>query len=233
MQGQTECLPDAYEVKNAWEYLYKTDTLKTLCHPVGEDIDDLLLGAHRGYGSLVPAFCDAYIRERNTNVVAVHVAKGATVIADWAAESKRYACARRKILAAIHKTKTIESTEKIYYIWLQGESDAISGTERSADLAALLRYKEALKKDVGIHAFGIIRVGYFTQQAEKDQAIMAAQEDAVEWEKDIIMLTRITARLSRDERFLNPYESGHYNNNGMELLGRVAGQALGSYALIK
>lgn len=226
MQGQTECLPVEPIVENAWEYRMQTDTLVPLRHPVGEDIGDLLLGAHEGYGSLLPAFCRAYIRKTGSRVVAAHVAKGATTIADWDPRGERFITAVRKMRAAIDKAGQSERVDKVLYVWLQGESDALMRTSRADYAAALIAYKNALVREIGIRKFGIIRVGYFSAAPTLDRAIMQAQEDCVRQDGDFCMLTRIAARLSRDPAYLNPAAPGHYNNIGMERLGRAAGYAL-------
>ena len=85
------------------------------------------------------------------------------------------------------------------------------------------------KKDAGIDAFGIIRVGYFTAEHEYDEAIMRAQETACGSDADFIMLTRITAEMSLDPAWLNPRAAGHYNNRAMTEIGNRAGFALAQY----
>ena len=63
MQGQTESCPDMSPVEHALEYRFLTNTLVPLRHPVGENIGDLLRAAAYGNGSLVPAFCKAYVQK--------------------------------------------------------------------------------------------------------------------------------------------------------------------------
>lgn len=72
MQGETEGLPEVnLLVEGAYEYHFLSDTFVDLKHPVGEDINgDLLCGAKNGCGTLVPNFCDTYIRETGKKVVA-------------------------------------------------------------------------------------------------------------------------------------------------------------------
>lgn len=226
MQGQTESLPEEAPVGGAFEYLYETDAFRPLAHPVGENFGELLLAAHEGHGSLVSSFCRAYREACGEEVAAIHAAKGATTIADWHPNGERYAFALKKICAGISAAKRLGEMRKIYYIWLQGESDAIEGRSEEEYLRALVEYKNALMRDTGIQKFGMIRVGYFVND-ERDLAIMRAQERAVREDKDFVMLTRLTEEFSRDAQFLNPFAPGHYNNRAMELLGRDAGQTLG------
>ena len=147
--------------------------------------------------------------------------------------------AKRKILAGLRKARETQSVDRILYVWLQGESDAIIYTPEEEYYDGLIRYKNTLKAEFGVEKFGIIRVGYFVRTAPwlacegseadriaRDEAIMRAQERAVETDKDFVMLTRLTERLSLDPEYINPYASGHYNNKAMELLGAEAGEAL-------
>lgn len=226
MQGQTESCPDEAPVQGAWEYRLREDELRPLAHPVGEDYDDLLLAAHEGHGSLLPAFCRAYIAACGEEVTAIHVAKGATTVAEWLEDQPRYALALKKIRSGIEAAKRRAPIGKIYYIWLQGESDAIVSTSEEDYLQRLILFKNTLVRDVGIDRFGIIRVGYFVYD-ERDEVIMQAQERAVREDGDFVMLSREAAELSKDERFVNPFAAGHYNNAGMERLGSESGRILG------
>ena len=239
MQGQTEGLPsDNQAVDGALEYRYLTDTLVPLAHPVGEDIlfgeQSLLLGAHNGCGSLVPAFCKEYTKGSGKKVVAIHAARGATKIEEWLPNTERYRVLVNKINKGVEKANEMERVENIRFVWLQGCSDAIAHTSLEVYKNAFSELKTALKKDTGISAFGLIRVGYFAKtvgwlkngtQEEKtlcDEAIMQAQEEIVRENGDSVMLSRICSELSLDENYLNPYEDGHYNNAGMERIGADA-----------
>ena len=139
-----------------------------------------------------------------------------------------------KIRKGIDKAREKEEIGHIFFIWLQGESDAIKGTSSQAYLDYLRVLKDALKRDVGIEKFGVIQVGYFVstctwcasldKRTERDEAIMHAQEQAVESDSDFVMLTKICPKLSQQAEFINPQADGHYNNAGMEIIGREAGE---------
>lgn len=239
MEGQTEGPPESnIPVENAFEYRFAQDNLTPLAHPVGESVEDLIFGATMGYGSLVPDCCRAYVNRTNCTVVAIHAACGNTRIDEWSKGTPRYDCAIKKIKAGIEKAKTLGDIRKIYYVWLQGESDAINRTSENEYIRLLTTYKNDLKNDIGIDKFGIIEVGYFcatvrwltdrTKDDGKacDEAIMRAQEKLPSIDDDFVMLTQICKTLSLDERYINPFEDGHYNNLAMELIGKEAGIAL-------
>ncbi len=243
MQGQTEGLPqDNAPINGAWEYAYKEDVFRPVQHPVGETLEEngqaLLLSAHNGNGSLVPAFCKEYSQKSGKKVLAVHVAKGATTISEWQPNTLRYHAMIKKILAAKKKAQEIGAIECVYFVWLQGESDAIEGTKEAEYYNQFITLKNALKKDVGASIFGIIKVGYFASQAtwydvgdiesrvQKDENIMRAQERIVKENSDCIMLTRVCVEISKNASYINPFESGHYNNKAMKRIGEEAAQEL-------
>ena len=242
MQGQTEGLPKNNQTVNgALEYRFLTDKLIPLQHPVGEDIakEQYLLASHEGGGCLVPAFCRAYVEKTGRQVTAIHVARGNTSLAEWQEGTNRFNQAVEKIRAGIEKVKRAYTIEHIYYVWLQGETDAILGTTEEAYLDGLIRYKNSLKKEVGIEKFGIIKVGYFyctsqwhsaissyEEKKKNDETIMRAQERAVKEDSDFVMLTEICETMSLQKEYINPKASGHYNNLGMEIIGELAGETL-------
>ena len=240
MQGQTEGLPEInIPVDSALEYRYLTNTLIQVEHPIGEDINDgLLLGADAGGGSLIPDFCHAYVKTAKTQVIAIHVARGATTVSEWQKGMPRYELALKKILAGISKARENYEIGKIYYIWLQGESDAIARTSKENYEKMLTNLKNSLKSDAGIDKFCIIEVGYFCGAVTwlhdrtieegrlHDEAIMQAQEDLCVKDRDFCMLTQICKTLSLDKANINPFAQGHYNNKAMVLIGTEAGKAL-------
>ena len=242
MQGQTEGLPTVNEpVKGALEYHFFGDELVELKHPVGEDINPEMGVARssQGGGSLVPACCRAYVQATGREVIAIHAARGNTTLGEWRKGTHRHWNMAKKIRAGLAKAKELGEIGHIYYVWLQGESDAIIGTSTEEYVAMLTEYKNTLKKEFGIEKFGIIKVGYFyctsqwhqhigTYETRKvfDEAIHKAQELAVERDGDFVMLTRICTEMSMNPTYINPEASGHYNNAGMEIIGGEAGTAL-------
>lgn len=239
MEGQTECLPTPNEsVTNAWEYRLLSDDLRPVCHPVGEDLEPLLGGACYGFGSLAPDCCRAYTKATGRAVVMIHAAQGATTVAQWQKGTPRYEKAVEKLRAGIQKAATRGTVKNIYYVWLQGESDALERTTGEEYMERLIAYKNDLKQDVGIHRFGILQVGYFCRTARwldgrtpeegrlDDEVIQQAQETLVARDSDFVMLTREAVPMSLDPQYINPQADGHFNNLGLSILGRLAGEAL-------
>ena len=245
MQGQSECLSNTEPVPGAHEYKFLTDTIVPLQNPVGEDIksdfsegypftkttdqgawveDHIAGSACYGHDNLVPAFCDAYIAAAKREVLAVHVAKGSTEIAWWLPGGQSYGLLVKKTNAAKKKV----DAERVFFVWLQGESDAIDANTKSYYKNQLITLCEALKKDVGIEKFGIIRVGRFTND-HRDDEIIAAQDEICAENTDFLMLTTIATELNKAPQYMNPFVKGHYSAKGLEILGVSGGKALGKF----
>lgn len=241
MMGQTGSIPTPnLPVKNAFEYKYMANEIVPLVHPVGETIGEWLHGAEKGGGgSLVPYFCDAYARLTKKKVLAVHAAHANTTVGEWLYGTQNYAVAQKKITAALKAARTNSEVEKVYYVWLQGETDALISTTENEYKNRLTLYKNQLKEHFKIDLFGIIRVGYFASfvpwlNDERDQAartasdeqIMHAQDELAKTDGDFAILTRILSELSADQNYLNPAAVGHYNNEALKIIGETAGAAL-------
>lgn len=252
MVGCAECLSEDNIVEGAFEYKYLENALTPLKNPVGEDItfdgkrgevfmqDDKTGTRERTYATesaawshtnLVPAFCRAYIKCTKASVVAVHIAKSATEICEWLPQTRRYDFLVKKASAAIETTRSKFDVGNIYFVWLQGESDAIAARSKKYYKQKITALNDALKTDLGIDKFGVIRVGRFTNDARDDEIISAQDEICVE-NGDFLMLTTIAAELCSKPEYMHPAPEarGHYSAKGLELLGRTAGEALGRYA---
>lgn len=242
MQGQSECLSESSVVKNAYEYKWLTDEMLPLKNPVGENItysmnegyavmpdtdimswlNEHALGAScYGHTNLIPAFCRTYTEMTQKQVLAVHAAKGSTSISEWLPDTAIYSALVQKARAAIKQI----NPERIFLIWLQGESDAIASVPKDAYKAALHMLCDALKDDLKIDLFGIIRVGRFTND-DRDLEIIAAQDEVCRENDHFAMLTDIATQLNEQSEYMNPYVNGHYSAKGLELLGITAAKAL-------
>ena len=243
MQGQSDCLSENQVVQNAFEYKWLTDQLVPLKNPVGEDITyDLTKGCYfdgktitpsdwrnkhvtgsacYGYTNLVPAFCRRYLKDVDTQVTAVHVAKGSTTILNWLPDTKAYQVLVQKASGAIKKA----NAKNVYFVWLQGESDALESRSKKEYKQHLLTLCTALKKDLGIKFFGIIRVGRFTND-QRDLEIINAQDEICIENNNFVMLTEIATDLNTKSEYMNPNAVGHFNAKGLELLGSSACEGL-------
>lgn len=249
MQGETERLSENETVRSAYEYKWLTNKLVPLKNPVGEHIrydgtegygissgeeipawlKDHVLGAS-GYGNtnLVPSFCRAYIDQCENSVLAVHTAKGSTVIANWLPGTDGYQAIVEKATAAVKKAKREYTVQNVYVVWLQGESDAICGNSKEYYKEKLTELAAGLKKDLNITKFAVIRVGCFTGD-ERDWQIIEAQDEICRENADFVMLTRVATELNKDPEYMNPNVHGHYSAKGSEILGNAAGGALGKF----
>ena len=243
MQGQSEALSENEVVERAFEYKYLDDSLSPLKNPVGEDIrysgkggepfthitdqkkwlsDHVLGSACYGHTNLVPSFARAYIQKTQTPIIAVHAAKGSTKIEEWLPGSDGYSALVKKSISAIKKVEKQYKIRRILFVWLQGESDAIYGTTKNEYIERIKLLAHALKSELGIDYFGIIRVGAFTND-ERDMQIISAQDEICREDSFFLMLTDIALELKTDPSMMNPKVRGHYSAKGLEKLGGAAG----------
>lgn len=249
MQGQSEALTNTEIIPNCFEYRYLKDEIIPLKNPVGEDITfDKLQGdrfennvdlqqwlklhvsgsACYGHTNLVPIFCGTYAQTTGNHVLAVHIAKGSTTVAEWLPGTPGYQMIVEKGTSAVEKVKSKENVRHIFFVWLQGESDAVAGNGNAYYKGKITELDKALKKDIAIEKFGIIRVGRFTNDP-RDYEIISAQDEICRENNDFLMLTDIATELNKQEKYMNPFVGGHYSAIGLEKLGYEAGKSLGLY----
>ncbi len=252
MQGQTERLSENEIVATAFEYKFLDDLFVPLQNPVGEDIcydgtrgevysdkvipqewhvSHALGSSSSGKTNLVPSFCRSYIEKTTSNVIAVHAAKGSTDITCWLPPSREFSMMLNKAKAAIKKAKTEFFVRHIFFVWLQGESDAIISRSKDEYKEKLSLLGETLKNELSIDAFGVIRVGKFTRD-ERDLEIIAAQDEICKENDLFLMLTDVAADFCEEcGEMMNPLVGGHYSALGLETLGKLAGETLGKFIL--
>lgn len=249
MQGESEMLLPAHEIKGAFEYKFLSDSIVPLSDPVGENITfDLREGwdyatkkdgwhdcnalgsSYAGNSSLLPSFCEVYVEKTGRDVLAIHSARGSTMIDQWMPESKVYKVLVTKAKAGIKKASEHGNVDKIFLIWLQGESDAIFKKKRDTykEMASVLA--KSLKNDLGIEKVGVIRVGHFTND-ERDDEIIEAQSEICRENSDFLMLTEITTELNKQPEYMNPNVAGHFSAKGLQKLGYEAGKTLAEYVV--
>lgn len=242
MQGQSECLSECEAVAGAYEYKFLSDSLVPLKNPVGEDITYALkegytfqngtsssdwLAAHAlgsacyGHTNLVPTFCRTYTEKTGREVVAVHAAKGSTEIAQWGKGTPIHAVLLEKAKAAIRKVRP----ERIFFVWLQGESDAVAGRKKEEYKRLISEFCFNLQTNLYIERFCIIRVGRFTKDA-RDGEILAAQSEICKEDLRFLMLTELATELNLRPECMHPTIGGHFSAYGLELLGTAAAERL-------
>lgn len=250
MQGQTECLSETAPVAGAQEYRWCEDALIPLANPVGENIrPDLTKGypytdevpqdqwladhvtgsACYGYTNMVPSFCRAYIAQTGAEVLAVHAAKGSTEIAQWLPGTAGFSALTGKAKAALAKIREDFVVDHIFFAWLQGESDAIYKRTKAYYKEKITELCDALRTELGVEKFGIVRVGRFTND-DRDLEIIGAQDEVCAENDAFLMLTDIAVELNKQPIYMNPVVEGHYSAKGLEKLGAEAGTALGIHA---
>lgn len=227
MQGQSEAAPAPFEIatNKAYEYKLLTNALTTVKHPFGEDIDDLLLAAVSGWGSLSPKFAESYYNTTGIPPLMVGVAKGATSISDWIGNA-RYAKVVEKVNGAVAKATASDLiVRNKCFVWLQGENDGVINTVKQTYKQRLLTLWSNLKRDCGFDKFMIIRVAkYFDYNVTP---IIIAQEELAREHDDIIMLTRVTGTFTTVNGLMQSH--WHYTNAGYDLAGNTAAAAAGKY----
>lgn len=244
MEGEAERFPDDNApIDGALEYRYLEDRLVPLRHPCGENITyngKVFLPRHRdGWGTTqscallsawrkrtnpAPFLCDSYVKATGRKVIAVHAAKGATTIEYWLPEGEGYKMLCKKAKKAIELT----NPEHIYFVWLQGESDAIAKKPKDIYKKQMVELYENLNAQLGVEKFGNILVGRFTME-DSDFEIINAQKEVCRENENFIMLTEITETIIYDSQYMNPEAFGHYGLKGQQLIGDLAGKKLAEY----
>ena len=234
MEGEAERFPDDNSpVEGALEYRYLEDKLVPLKHPAGENISyngKVFIPRHRdGWGTTqscallsawrkrtnpVPFFCQSYIKETGRNVIAVHAAKGATTIEYWLRGGQGYEMLCKKAKRAIELTKP----EHIYFVWLQGESDAIAKKQKDVYKKQMIELYESLHEDLGVEIFGnillFIPFGYLWQQKKKGKV----------WKTILAGFL-----LSFAMEFIQPLISTWRTFDVTDIITNTAGAAIGAY----
>lgn len=251
MQGQSESLTSTEVVEHAYEYKFLEDTAQPLKNPVGENIkynmssgyavtgdtklrewlSEHVTGAScYGNTNLVPAFCKEYLNvcDEEIEVIASHSAKGSTQISEWLPGTPGYKIIVDKGEAAIAYARQNGQVGRVFFVWLQGESDAVAGVDKDTYKKSLMVLNQALRIELGIERFGVIRVGRFTRD-ERDMEIICAQNEICNEQKEFLMLTEIATELNENEEYMNPYVKGHYSAKGLEKLGALAGRRFAEY----
>ena len=188
--------------------------------------ESALLSSYEGKANMVPFFCKTYVEKTGHNVVAVHAAKGSTEIDVWQRGMYAYDMMCKKARAAIEKVKP----DRVLFVWLQGESDAIAGRSKAYYREKLEALNQSVKEDLGVEKFCMIQVDRYVGN-ESDLEIIRAQQEACAENPDFLMLTDFTWEMTEDPQYMNPFVVGHFGCYGFEVLGTKAAAPLADYVL--
>ena len=235
-----------YVVPECAEYKWLTDECVPLTDPVGEDItfegkagctftdgtvQNEWLATHVAgsacyHGStLVPPFAKAYTEACGRGVLAVPFAKGSTFLHDWLPGTKAYEMMLRKVSGA---RKYAEDGARVFFVFLQGENDAVFSRTVDEYSKTLTALKDALVRDLGLEKFGVISVGHFCGDA-RDDAIIEAQKRVCRTDGDFLLLTTLASEIHEREECMEPGIPGHFSEKGLAVIGEDAGRTLGEY----
>jgi hypothetical protein len=175
-----------------------------------------------GHGDLVMAFVNAYYTYTKTPIVGISAAKGGTTISQWQSGGTYLPDAINRLTTAKNWLNSNGyKINHIYMVWLQGESDADSGTLAS-DYTSNFNTMLASMKGAGVEKCFLIRVGSassttMTNSPTNLNNIISAQTTIGQTNNDVVMIATITTSLT----ILDQY--GHFNQDEYNTLGNVAG----------
>ena len=249
MQGQTEDVTEFEAVPNAYEYRIFDGGLVPMTRPAGEYIRydgtegyvyspavpiKEFLAAHVAGGpclnsaNMTLPFAKAYINATGNDFVCAHIAKGSTEIKDWMPGTDGYNMIVKKASLAIDAAKAGYEIGKIFFVWLQGESDSLMSRSKEYYKEKITELEEALRRDIGIDKFGIIKIGKFMRD-ERDDEIHNAEEEICRENEHFLMLTDIAPTLSDTPENLHPIYRGHFSSKGLAIIGTKAAETLANY----
>lgn len=173
----------------AYEYKYNGGgSLEEVKNPVGETFGEVEVSSG---SSIVPKFCEDYVKTSGHKIVAVHVARGGRAIAEFVQRSAIYNNIVEKYSACI---KYLEESGNFkigckFYVMYQGESDTNHGLAASSYISRYMNFHNGLKKQLGITQGCIIANGRNTDpdSPEGVKRIFEAQIKICKDNEDIIM----------------------------------------------
>ena len=249
MMGQTECVTEFEAVAGAYEYRLFEGGLAPMNRPAGENIkydgaegypyskavpikewlaDHVAGGPCLNSSNMTLAFAKEYIERTGADFVCAHIAKGSTEIKDWVPGTPGYNMIVKKAKLAVEAAREKYEIGKIFVAWLQGESDSLMSRSREYYKEKITELEEALRRDIGIAKFGIIKIGKFMRD-ERDVEIHTAQYEICDENEHFIMLTDIATTLSDDPECLHPEMRGHFSSKGLSIIGAKAAETLANY----
>lgn len=165
-------------------------------------INDSYAGTPAKSGSMVSAFVNEYYKHTNVPVVGVSASEGGTRIGNWlptpipATADNRYNDAKNRYEAAVAWLNANGyAIRHKYILWCQGESDGDDNTT-PADYATRFATMASAWLSNGIEKIFIVRIGNNRDDATLYDAIMQAQNEIGQTEKNVVMVSTQFAEMA-------------------------------------
>jgi lysophospholipase L1-like esterase len=208
----------------AYEYVYRSDSLKPIIDPVGTNELDFEPAA---MGSAWPAFVHTFYELTGDTLILVPAARGGSSCHEkaelgnygtWALSGRLFNNALRKVEAAMKKTGLPLSG----IIWLQGERDAnamnngkLGQAEYERNLKELvMRFRTALHSKT---PFFIVKTGYYNNHPRMGFDQVRAGQDHVAKQMDSVYIVFEGTNLFINSGLMT--DEIHYNQEGLNKVG--------------
>jgi Carbohydrate esterase, sialic acid-specific acetylesterase len=214
----------------AYEYKSETDEIIHLKDPVGESEPNKAES-----GSLIPSLLLSLYGnlEEKRSTIAIVSAKGGSSVSDWQRGEYLYNLAVNKLNEAITHINSRPDLKigKVYYVWLQGERDAILSTTKEEYINKYKQLHSDLLNDINANEGFMIRTGYDYRDdsdTKMNEKIISAQNSLTNKISDLIMISKLASTFTVENGLVS--EDGvHYTQKGLNILGKDAGENLAEY----
>lgn len=178
-------------------------------------------------GSLLPSFGNSFYRQTKKPVILVQTARGGSSSVAWlrdglVQDSVKQLQALKKKLEK-HKVKI----GHVYMIWMQGETDAKKGIDKATYMSNCRKIFKKMKS-AGTQKFLMIQIGQYRNRKYNVDVIIDAQKTICKKNKDFIMVSDITKKLSNDTKWYR--DDVHFNQPALNKIGAEAGKKAGKLA---
>lgn len=178
-------------------------------------------------GTLLPAFGNSFRKQTKKPVILVQTARGGSSSVAWlrdglVQDSVKQLQALEKKLEK-HKVKI----RHVYMLWLQGETDAKKGIDKATYMSNCKKIFKKLKA-AGTQKFLMIQVGQYRNRKYNVDTIIDAQKTLCKKNKDFIMVSDTTKKLSNDTKWYR--DDVHFNQMALNKIGAEAGKKAGKLA---
>lgn len=178
-------------------------------------------------GTLLPAFGNSFRKQTKKPVIIIQTARGGSSSVAWLRDGlvqdslKQLQALEKKLKK--HKVKI----RHIYILWLQGETDAKKGIDKATYMSNCKKIFKKMKS-ADAQKFLMIQVGQYRNRKYNMDAIIDAQKTICKKNKDFIMVSDITKKLSNDAKWYR--DDVHFNQAALNKIGAEAGKKAGKLA---